>query len=35
MKRLIITLGAVTCITTPIWGQSKVQNFDFGWKFIE
>ena len=35
MKRLIITLGVVTCITTPIWGQSKVQNFDFGWKFIE
>lgn len=30
MKRLIITLGVVTCITTPIWGQSKVQNFDFG-----
>lgn len=35
MKRLIITLGVVTCITTPTWGQSKVQNFDFGWKFIE
>lgn len=35
MKSLIITLGVVTCITTPTWGQSKVQNFDFGWKFIE
>lgn len=35
MKRLIITLGVVACITTPTWGQSKVQNFDFGWKFIE
>lgn len=35
MKRLIITLGVVTCITTPTWGQSKVQNFNFGWKFIE
>lgn len=35
MKRLIITLGVITCITTPTCGQSKVQNFDFGWKFIE
>ena len=35
MKRLIITLGVVACITTPTCGQSKVQNFDFGWKFIE
>ena len=35
MKSLIITLGVVTCIITPTWGQSKVQNFDFGWKFIE
>lgn len=35
MKHLIITLGVVACITTPTWGQSKVQNFDFGWKFIE
>lgn len=33
MKRLIIALGVVTCITTPTWGQSKVQNFDFGRKF--
>lgn len=35
MKRLIITLGVFAGMTTPIWGQSKVQNFDFGWKFIE
>lgn len=31
MKRLIITLGVFAGMTTPIWGQSKVQNFDFGW----
>ena len=35
MKRLIITLGVFAGMTTPIWGQSKAQNFDFGWKFIE
>lgn len=35
MRRLIIALGLFAGMTTPTWGQSKAQNFDFGWKFIE
>lgn len=35
MRRLIIALGLFAGMTTPTLGQSKAQNFDFGWKFIE
>jgi len=35
MKRQILTLSILACLTTSLFGQSKQENLDFGWKFIE
>jgi beta-galactosidase len=34
MKKLM-SMSVALCLATALWGQSKQENFDFGWKFIE